>query len=140
MGLCGMVVATIVSVLYRSINRKSISGERRASTPGSQLRRTPLHYRHPRPGFAASVLRNGDSVYDQSTGQTPERHVPEAGSNPECGLPVWLRSSIFAPTATFCFRFAPAATLCFRTKHSAQEPNDEEQGVPEYGAATLLFA
>jgi hypothetical protein len=30
-----------------------------------------------------------------------------------------------------------AATLCFRTKHSAQEPNDEEQGVPEYGAATL---
>jgi hypothetical protein len=27
-----------------------------------------------------------------------------------------VRSSIIAPTATFCFRFALAATLCFRTR------------------------
>jgi hypothetical protein len=79
-GLCGMVVATAMSVLYRSVNRKSISGERRASTRGSQLRRTPLHC-DPQPSFAASVLPSGDSVYEQSTGQTPECHVPEAGSN-----------------------------------------------------------
>jgi hypothetical protein len=56
-----------------------------------------------------------------------------------CGLPMWLHSSIFAPTATFCFRFAPAANLCFRTRHSAQKASDEEQRLPEYGTATLCF-